>query len=263
MGYLYVKWIVETSLQIGKDHLMFVARDGYIWKAICEALYPEMKSEYFYAPRLVSIAMLGAIGSVPWAVKDRQEYIDKHLNSSNIDHIRDSYRQYMKKYAIDDKTAMIDGCSSGFSAQRLVEKTIGRNVFCFYLLAMAKIRYAATLYSTQLLSLQWQMLSEFVFGAPENPIRGIDNGLPMYETNLSKEESLKVSVSQNIAEGAVACAKVLKKENVEITPDDWREYVDLFMEYISEEDEKFLTNAMNAPDVEQKYYKQILFQTVA
>ena len=76
LGYLYVKWIVDSAKEMGINHLMFVARDGYVWEAICNKLFPEIKTVYFYAPRLTSIAVLGAIGTDPYAIKDRQRYIE-------------------------------------------------------------------------------------------------------------------------------------------------------------------------------------------
>lgn len=260
LGYIYVKWIVETAKQLGKDRLLFVARDGYVWRAICNELYPEIQTDYFYAPRLTSIAVLGATGSDPWAIKDRQNYIDKHLQGVDLNAIRKEYERYIEQFHIDEKIAMIDGCSSGFSAQRLVEKAVGHNVFCFYLLAMAKMHSAAALYSTHLYSLPWQMLTEFLFGAPENPIKGIAENQPVYEENVSEHENYKISVSQEIAEGAVVCAKALQTESVHVKAEDWYNYVDLFMEHLTIADVQNLSKAKNAADVEQKAFGTVTYR---
>ncbi len=259
LGYIYVKWIVETAKQLGKDRLMFVARDGYVWKAICNALYPEVVTDYFYAPRLTSIAVLGATGSSPWAIKDRQQYIDNHLQDVNLETIRKEYEQYMDQFHIDDYTAMIDGCSSGFSAQRLVETAVGHPVFCFYLLAMAKMHNAAALYSTNLYSLQWQMLSEFLFGSPEKTVIGIDKRKPIYNNDISDNEYYKMNVSEDIKDGAVACVKFLNSENIHVDAKDWLFYVDDFMRYLTDIDKKYLSKAKNAADVEQKQFGNVTY----
>ncbi|SEA52092.1 haloacid dehalogenase superfamily, subfamily IA, variant 1 with third motif having Dx(3-4)D or Dx(3-4)E [Prevotella sp. tc2-28] len=260
LGYIYVKWIVETAKHLGKDRLMFVARDGYVWKAICNAIYPEVETEYFYAPRQTSIAILGAIGSDPWAIKDRQNYIEQHLKGVDTDAIRREYRKYIKQFNIDEHTAMIDGCSSGFSAQRLVEDAVGRNVFCFYLLSMANMHSAAALYSTHLYSLQWQMLSEFLFGSPEKPIKDVSVEGPNYKHSVSEQEKFKISVSQEITDGAVACAKILMNEKVEITAPYWQEYINLFMLNLTVEDSACLSRAKNAADVEQKQFGGVIYK---
>jgi len=260
LGYIYVKWIVETAKKLGKDRLMFVARDGFVWKAMCNVLYREIETDYFYAPRLTSIAVLGAIGSDPWAIKDRQSYIDKHLRNADVSAIQDSYSHYLKQFAIDEKTAMVDGCSSGFSAQRLVEKAVGHDVFCFYLLAMAKKDDLAALYQTNLYSLQWQRFSEFLFGAPEPPIRGVTNNSPVYSNDISGQEQFKMDVSNDIKDGALACALTLRDEQIAVSAKDWIEYVDVFMMNLTEEDKQELSKAKNAADVEQKQFHQISYE---
>lgn len=260
LGYIYVKWIVETARQLDKDRLMFVARDGYVWKAICNELFPEFKTEYFYAPRLTSIAVLGAIGSDPMAVKERQKYLEQHLKDVDCKAIKTGYQHYMEHFQIDEKTALVDGCSSAFSAQRLVEVVVGHSVFSFYLLAMAKRQNIAALYATELVYQKWQMLSEFLFGAPEKPIRGVSNDKPIYDNSVPVQEQFKIEVSQQIKEGAVACAKILHKENINISANEWLGYVDTFMSHLSEEDETNLLKAQNAVDVQQKNFRTILYK---
>ena len=259
LGYIYVKWIVETAKHLGKDRLMFVARDGYIWKAICETLYPEIETDYFYAPRLTSIAVLGATGSDPYAIKERQKYIDTHLKNVDVDLVYREYKEYLKQFDFNSNVAIIDGCSSGFSAQRLVEKIIGKNVFSFYLLSMAPKHCAASLYSTNLYALPFQMLSEFIFGAPEPPIKGVTSEGPVYADEVPEDEEFKIFVSPQIKEGAVECAKILKMYNVDVSPCKWLEYVDAFMNNLTQEDKLELKNAKNAGDVEQKKFQSLIY----
>lgn len=260
LGYLYVKWIVNTLKTIGKNRLMFVARDGYVWKNICNEIFPEIDTHYFYAPRITSIAVNGVIGVDPNAKKDRQNYFNTRLRDTDLESIKREYQQYLQQFVFDEHTAIVDGCSSGFSAQKLVETIVGHNVFCFYLLAMAQKHYAASLYSANLYTVQWQMLSEFLFGAPENPIKGASVDGPKYENNILPSESFKISVSQEITEGAVACAKILHKENVNLSAHDWLEYVDLFMSNLTKEDKKYLRLAKNATDVEQRRFENVIYR---
>lgn len=260
LGYLYVSWIVSIAKQRSINHLMFVARDGYIWQKMCNALYPEMKTDYFYAPRLTSIAVLGATGNDPVAIADRKQYMEKHLQGVDPEEVRQKYAQYLEQFTIDEHTAIVDGCSSGFSAQQLVETAVEHPVFSFYLLAMAKMHNAGALYSTKGYSMPFQMLSEFLFGSPENPIKDVTVNGPVYNETPSEEERLKMSVSDDITEGVLACAKALHGEGFLLIADDWVEYSNCFMNNLSIEDQRKLGRAKNAGDVEQKNFVPVIWK---
>lgn len=260
LGYLYISWIVKVAKERGLNHLMFVARDGYVWQKICNALYPEIKTDYFYAPRLTSIAVLGATGSDPVAIADRKQYLEKHLQGVNPEDTQQKYADYLQQFTIDEHTALVDGCSSGFSAQRLVETAVGHPVFTFYMLSMAKMHHAGALYQTDLYSLPFQNLSEFMFGAPENPIKYVSIDGPIYNDDISQDEAFKISVSEAIAEGAVACAKYLHSEMTKITPNDWMSFIICFMENLTDEDKRELAKAKNAGDVAQKSFTPIIWK---
>lgn len=257
LGYMYVKWVVETAQKLGINRLMFVARDGYIWQKICNELYPEIRTDYVYAPRLTSIAVNGAVGNDPWAIADRQRYIDTHLKGVDTDAIKQEYIKYLSTLNIDEHTALVDGCSSGFSAQCLMETCLGRPVFSFYLLAMAKMHNAAALYSTTRYSLPFQMLSEFMFGAPTPPIIGINNKAPIYNDCVLEAEMFKISVTNDICEGVLACVREQKLYGQVEEPQGWIKYADAFVSHLTAEDRRELAKASNAPDVEQLEFKTI------
>lgn len=258
LGYIYVSWIVETAKRLGKKRLLFIARDGYIWQKICNELYPEIETDYIYAPRMVSVAVLGAIGSDPVAIADRRNYISEKLLGVDLNKVREDYKLYISQYTFDEHTAIVDGCSSGFSAQRLIEEVVGHKVFAFYLLSMAKMHNAAALYSTNGYSMPFQMLSEFLFGSPEAPIREVKDGQALYN-EISKEEAFKMSVSEEIASGAIECAKQLKENYMKVLPEDWIKYADSYMNNLTEEDITQLQNAKNAGDVQQKTFNSIVW----
>lgn len=70
--YLYVKWILDSSLKSKIEHLYFIARDGYIPKLIADIIIKEknlpIKTHYIYGSRKA------------WRVPNRQN-IDKFINS--------------------------------------------------------------------------------------------------------------------------------------------------------------------------------------
>lgn len=259
LGYMYVSWIVDTAKQRGINRLLFVARDGYVLQKICNDLYPEIQTDYVYAPRLTSIAVNGAEGNDPSAVNDRKKYINTSLNGVDIEKIREEYTEYLTSLHIDEHTALVDGCSSGFSAQRLMETCSGTSLFTFYLLSMAEHKHAAALYRTNLYCLPFQMLSEFLFCAPTHPVIGVSETGPIYREAISKEEEFKISVSDEIKDGAVACAKTLQSLVQNIKAEEWLSYADAFMSKLTLEDSKYLAHAKNAVDVEQKLFTDTIW----
>ncbi len=259
LGYVYLSWIVKVAKERGIERLLFVARDGYVWQRICNELYPEMQTDYIYAPRVASIAVLGAVGADPVAIGDRLSYYKEHFEGRDVKTVADEYKKYIGQYHIDEHTAIVDGCSSGFSAQRLIENAIGHPVFSFYLLSMAQHRNAAALFSTCLYPLPFQHLVEFMFGAPENPVREIVDGRPVYETEVAPQEQFKIGVSREIADGASKSASWLHQHVFSMHPRQWIHYSDSFMEHLTDEDLENLEKAQNAPDVRQKYFTSVIW----
>lgn len=257
LGYTYVKWIVETARKLGYSRLLFVARDGYVWKKICEALYPDIETGYIYAPRVTSIALLGIIGSDPIAINDRKRYKERYLQNIDREEIELEYRKYINQFHIDEHTALVDGCSSGFSAQTLVEHTLGRSVFTFYEVAMAEMHNAAALIQTNLYCPQFMFLSEFLFGAPESPVIGIKDCKPVYNNNIPQEEKFKISLCDEIADAAVFCANILN--NQKLSSPRFKDFCDTFMLFLSNEGKQMLEQAKDAGDIEQKCSTPVIY----
>lgn len=259
LGYMYINWVVQTSRKMGFNHLMFVGRDGYVWQKICNAIAPDMRADYFYAPRTISVRVQGVIGNDVNALKDRQEYIDENLQG--VDSARElaNYREYLKKFKIDShRTALIDGCSSGFSAQRLVERAIGAPIFSFYILAMAPLTNGEALYKSHMRSIEFQNFSEFIFSSPEPPVKTVDVGGPAFIDEESVFEKLKISCAPDIAKGAVACAKILNQFDVQITPQLWMEFFEYFVWRLTAVDLQNLAVAKNSTDISHKKYTSVI-----
>ena len=259
LGYSYIRWITETARKRGIKRLMFIARDGYIWNKICKELYPEFQTDYIYAPRITSISVLGATGADPIAIEDRKQYIKNNLNNVDNNAIKKEYTKYISRYSFGKEVAIIDGCSSGFSAQCLIEKTIGHPVFTFYEVAMAKMHNAAALLSTDLYTPPFLFLSEFLFGSPEKPIIGIKDNHPIFKKDMSKEEPFKTLVSNDIEKGCIECAKFLYKNNIIFASEQWINFLNTFMQNLTPQDKKSLELAKDAGDIEQKNFNNVIW----
>ena len=67
-----------------------------------------------------------------------------------------------------------------------------------------------------------------------------------------------MSVCEEIADGAVACAKVLGDSGVMVRPQDWVEYYDAFAANLTDEDYDRFENARIATDVNHLSYSRII-----
>ncbi|MBJ9957457.1 HAD-IA family hydrolase [Acinetobacter courvalinii] len=82
LAYGYSKWIETTAQQKQLDHLLFVARDGFLLQKAFEHFHcGEIKTSYVYAPRLLNLVY-------------RLDY-DKR----NIEHVQTIVDFYSQKYA--------------------------------------------------------------------------------------------------------------------------------------------------------------------
>ena len=264
LGYMYVRWIVDVSREKGISHLMFAGRDGYVWHKICQAIAPEMKVDYFYAPRTMSVRVHGAMGNDAVALRDREMFLESISDDIKPETELKSYRAYLESFGIvPERTALIDGCSSGFSAQRLVEAALGAPVFSFYLHAMAPLKNGAALYETDLKSLPFQNFSEFLFSSPEPPVERVGLDGPSFVERISPFEAFKSQCSDEIADGAVACAVNLQKFDISILPSMWIDYYCAFESRLTAFDRKNLAFAKNATDVGHKRQLPVLSSPVA
>ncbi len=258
LGYAYVRWIWLRARGMGVERLMFVGRDGYIWRKMAKVLFPDLKSDYFYAPRTMSVRVLGAVGNDPNAVRDRQRYMAESLKDNDPEQSWSDYAAYLAKFGIDPKrTALVDGMSSGFSAQRLVEETLGAEVFTFYLLAYAPPKPGAGFYESKMDSISFQNFSEFIFGSPEPPLARVDAKGAVFASHVDVFEQIKISHAEEIAEAAVFCAEALGRADVLVTPQDFMDYFDAGMRTLSAGDRFRLSVARNSTDVAHRRYAPI------
>ncbi len=288
LGYMYIRWMGEMAREKGINHLMFVGRDGYIWEKICKMMFPDIRTDYFYAPRITSILLARYRGRKPEVVQDRCRSAVAYLRNEHgievsedeiavymengefparvkdaveavIADMRESYRSYLAGFSVDPKrAALVDGCSSEFSAQRLVESVVGEDVFTFYLLSMSELVKGAAFYKTVDASLPFQMLSEFIFGSPTPPVARMAKDGPVFAEKVFAWESFKMSVCGEMADGAVACARELTSADIVVDARSWRDYFVAFSQGVNRQDGAFLDFARNAMDVEQHCFKRII-----
>ena len=239
LGYSYVRWIITRCKALGINHLMFVGRDGYVWQKIAAVIAPEIKSDYFYAPRTISVRVMGisTINGHEYVARDRQRFA-RELNIANdTERARTVYSEYIAKFNIDSNhTALVDGMSSQFSAQRLVEEVVGSKLFTFYLVAYSYPITGEGYIQSDGGSVRWQRFSEYLFGSPEAPIVDMTSGGPVFKEAVDSFEKFRMSVCDEIASVAVDCARAICLSRVVLSQRDWEDYYDLYSATIGEAD---------------------------
>ena len=261
LGYAYVRWIIMRCKVLGIGHLMFVGRDGYIWQKIAQIICPEIKSDYFYAPRTISVRVLGTTLNSDYAdvCKDRQRFADEYCREGDQVRARRCYEAYIRKFDIDPKrTALVDGMSSQFSAQRLVEKVVGSELFAFYLVAFSQTHTGEPYIQSKNAPICFQGLSEFIFGAPEAPIVDMEESGPVFKKDIDPFERIRMSVCKEICKGAVACSQTLHKSDVLIAPQEWLDYYDTYVMNASLSDLSNFEMARISIDVNHVKYSRVM-----
>lgn len=261
LGYSYVRWIIGRCKALGIDHLMFVGRDGYIWQKIARTICPEIKSDYFYAPRTMSVRVLGTTLNADYAdvCEDRQRFAAEYCTENNEGRARQCYEAYIRQFNIDPKhTALVDGMSSQFSAQRLVERVVGSKLFTFYLMAYSPPHPGEAYIQSKNCPICFQCLSEFLFGSPEAPVLDVVDDGPVFKNDIDPFEKIRMSLCEEICEGTVACTIALCKFDALVTPQDWMDYYDAYVMNIPQDDLDNFEAARIATDVNHLKYRRII-----
>ena len=261
LGYSYMKWVISRCMAQGIDHLMFVGRDGYIWQKIAMTICPEIKSDYFYAPRTISVRVLGAVLNKDYVdvCKDRQAFAEECKSTEAEGCARQRYEEYLQGFKIDPKkTALVDGMSSQFSAQRLVESVVRSKLYTFYLMAYSQPNPGEAYILSRNCSIGFQGMSEFLFGSPEAPIVDIGEDGPIFKKEVDPFEKIRMSASEEICDGAIECVKVLRQFDVLIAPQDWLDFYDAYSTGISSDDLAQFEFARISTDVNHRDYRRLI-----
>ena len=269
LGYLYMRMVGDDAKKRGIKHLMFVARDGYILQKIYNALYPGFRTDYFYASREQALLATQYFGRTNIGTWVRREYCKKYLENNcgvrfseeesaeylkhgilptkakrTFDEASESARSaaelYFNQFRIDKTTtAIVDGNSTHLTMQRFISDIVDENIFAYYLFTNLPAENAKSLCCTDW-DMRYLKFSEFLFGAPTPPLETVKEGKPVFKECVPFFEQFKVSLSDEICDGAVACAKMLDSAKVALTHDIWLEWNDAFMDHrTSYDDEKF------------------------
>lgn len=275
LGYAYMKFVGNDAKHRGFDKLLFVARDGYVLQKIFAELYPEIKTSYFFASREQALFATGYFGRTDCGIdirrrhclrfleekmnhsvseSDARHYIETGILPADAQKILKEVATRMRKEATDylgafsinsGNTAIVDGNSVHLTVQNFVSAIVGCSIFAYYLFTSLPVDFGAA-WAKESWSVRYHKLSEFLFGAPTPPAERVEKGKPIWKEGLPFLERFKMSVSDPIADGAVAASRNLNAQGLEVPYSLWLDWNDAFMDNQTTEDNEMLSLACNS-----------------
>ncbi|MCH7314656.1 HAD-IA family hydrolase [Acinetobacter sp. ANC 3882] len=163
LAYGYSKWIETTASEKKLDHLLFVARDGYLLqKAFQHFHLGGIKTSYVYAPRLLNLiyrldydkrntdSAKSIVNFYAEKYADIRELAEGKLFNKAIDYHNfiQKYKQHFEAYSAqmymdyhhyidtivveDERVGVIDSKTVAFTSQKMLEDVLQRPITGFY-----------------------------------------------------------------------------------------------------------------------------------
>ena len=240
IAYAYSNYIKKEVKKRKITKLLFIARDGYLLKKICNLLGVDIDSFYVYAPRLFNSLYLSECKTSEPTRTNSISYTHDTYNSEKIsNHIElpnsenhqycdmkhdDSYTMkssckefinYISNLFINkknDKIGIVDTITGEFSAQRLLDCSLKSDYYGLYWTTVSECKYNYNfstfipnhdfnIRSSDVFTYNWDFI-EFLISSPEFPIKSVcSDGTPVY-MDPPEEELKRSEVYNYIAIGA-------------------------------------------------------------
>lgn len=242
----FMKFVLEQSKKKNLDTLLFIARDGYILQKVFNLMNTtNIEGKYVYAPRSLCLnstldyfrymerptvalsaieSLLNAYGiysgiKIP-AIESAEEGIEFiNENKAGFEEMasenKQKYKDYFSLFGLyNKKIGLVDSVTAYFTAQKLIESVLQKNVYGMYWLANlyafqdAKIFYDFTSFDPgcKMRIKDW-MVVEFVMGSPEPPIIAINKGNPEYQAELPEHEKFRLKIFPDMEKGVLEFTK--------------------------------------------------------
>lgn len=247
--YGYTRWIMNQSIDMGLDTLLFVARDGYTLQKVFDSFKSNVKTQYVYAPRFFNLvcrldyvrknekqskaiidfycAQDKKIAKLAnetvfndWKSRDKFIQGNKNIFAKYASLEWENYKSYLSKLTNSSKAGMVDTITFEFSAQKLLQASMSSTLSGFYW-GVLKSPYQS-LYNYKSFSetdeehkktftKNWNFM-EFLITSPEYPIKRLNSdGTPVYDQLPSEQEKTRAIVYPYISVGALSFTKDINK----------------------------------------------------
>ena len=243
--------VIENLFIIAKQRnlsdIFFVARDGYMLKAVYDMIKPEHapKSHYIYASRRMKNL----------CINDNQLFSEITKNN---------YHKYADSVALaGENIGIVDTCAGNFSAQTLIEKFFHAKSFLGIYIASTlnyKFNYinlSINPHNSKTIGFNWDLI-EFLFTSNEAPIENMQDKKPEYRKILNDNDLFRISLFPYISEGIFKFVKDYTKifgiNNFNFDANQAFEYIKCFWQNLSFLDVYMLSQIKHPTDSAQQVY---------
>jgi len=244
---VFARFIERQARAKGLDHILFVARDGYILQNTFAQLCPDIESSYVYAPRKAwNRIRKGSPGS------------EEALNFS---------RYFASIVDAGQRVGFADTVTINFSGQRMLRQLCGIETHGLYLwVATRNIPFSVDVCFAHQLP-EWT-LWEFALTSPEFPIETIAaDGEPVYMEVDSEHERFRHEASRAVAIGAYRFIREIQErfgnDDLFIDRENFWQYCACFVSHPTEADKRNLCRLYHADDHETAEYLPVFPQYIA
>lgn len=297
VGYGFMRWVKNEVEANSINNLMFVARDGYTLQKIFDTFDSDIKTSYVYAPRFLNlIARLDfdvnhlvkeyrrqICSIVNYFQKDKvytdpmeaYEYYKDHEKEIKTEatKINNAFKKYLNGFVSGkkDNIAMVDTITGLFSSQKLIEDTLNKPILGLYFVVLRSAYAVHThkmfrpntdseLSGDDLLTKNWDLM-EFLFTAPEFPVKGITlDGKPIHSAG-NEYEQIRKDVYPHISRGALEFANDIKRmfnnNDIFMTSEECVKIVNSFCDNPTKQDKKMMSQIFYSGDADHKYYEPL------
>ncbi len=144
----------------------------------------------------------------------------------------------------------------GYSSQELMQKALNKEVFGCYVDLIRILNYDCVSFlpfshPKSIYFHNWDFM-EFLLTSPEYPILNVENGIPIYQKDVSSCEKHRSKVYKEIVEGAVEYALYFKESHISLDIHDVIEWVNFFIDNPSIQDQERFKQIYFLPDATHK-----------
>jgi len=233
LGAGYIYWIRNRVEQLGADRVMFIARDGYSLQKIYAAFFKAENTSYVYAPRSVAVSTDACV--------------------------IENYRKYVESLQLRGKCSVIvDSGTINFTSEKLLSQTSGVNVRGLFVIDYSADGLGDAWFHSPNFTQRWPNLMELLFMAPTPPVVAVDKNGPVYLENIPACERRRIEIYPDISEAEVDAALELLRRNIVISRELWLDWIDSFIECMTEEDRRHINGLSHYGDIKHQNAVKII-----
>ena len=236
MYYSYMRWVLEQAERLGKKKLLLCLRDCHIIGKMLDRVAPDVDYAYIVLSRAVMR---------PITERDRRGTDTKAYATC---------MEYVKSAIPDpDNSVLVEGTSVWRTSEKAVKHAMGRQIPTLYMNLSEAGYVAGEAYLDARHYTGYYILIENAGCSPDNPYSGeIVDGKPVCRPYSAYDKYRSYGV-QRREHAAVETAALFHANNVYLTGEECKRFIECSFDNIDMPDATFLINQFAAGDVEHRH----------